>query len=94
MLKPLGNKVIVKRLDVKDKIGSIYLPDNAKEKPTQGRVLSVGPGKELDNGTLSKMQVKAGDLIIFQTYAGTEVKVDDEELLIVGEEDILGIITK
>jgi chaperonin GroES len=90
---PLGDKVIIKRLDAEDKTaGGIILPDMAKEKPKEGRILSVGPGKRLDDGTLSKMQVKKGDRVIFASYAGTEVKIDGEELVIMSEEDIFAVV--
>ena len=90
---PLGDKVVVKRVEADEKTaGGIVLPDTAKEKPKQGRVLSVGDGKLLPDGTRSPHQVKEGDRILFSTWAGTEVQVDGEELLIMGEEDILAVL--
>ena len=90
---PLGDKVVVKRLEADEKTpGGIVLPDSAKEKPKQGRVLSVGDGKLLPDGTRSPHQVKEGDRVLFSSWAGSEVIVDGDELLIMGEEDILAIL--
>ena len=90
---PLGDKVVVKRLEADEKTpGGIVLPDAAKEKPKQGRVLSVGDGKLLPDGTRSPHQVKEGDRVLFSSWAGSEVVVDGDELLIMGEEDILAIL--
>jgi len=92
-LRPLGDKVIVKRLEAEEKTaGGIVIPDTAKEKPKRGVVQSVGNGKLLDNGERSKMQVKKNDQVLFSSYAGTEVKVGGEELLIMDESDILAIL--
>jgi chaperonin GroES len=90
---PLGDKVVVKRLESEQRTaGGIVLPDSAKEKPQQGRVLSVGDGRLLDDGTRSECQVQEGDRIIFTTWAGTEIKVDGEEILILKEDDILAVM--
>jgi chaperonin GroES len=90
---PLGDKVVVKRLEADEKTpGGIVLPDSAKEKPKQGRVLSVGDGKLLPDGTRSPHQVKEGDRVLFSSWAGSEVVVDGDELLIMGEEDVLAIL--
>ena len=92
-IKPLGDKVIVKRVDAEEKTaGGIVLPDTAKEKPKRGVVMAVGNGRLLDDGTRSKMQVKKRDEVVFTSYAGTEIKVDDEEYMIMDESDILGIM--
>jgi len=81
MLKPLGDRVVIRVLEKEEKTASgIYLPDTAKEKPSQGEVIAVGDGKVLDNGERSAMEVKAGDKVIFSKYAGTEVKVDGQDL--------------
>ncbi len=94
-LKPLGDRIVVKVLSEEKKTkGGIVLPDTAKEKPTEGEVLAVGTGKVLDNGTKQPIEVKVGDHIIFSKYAGTEVKVDGEELVIFSERDVLAIIEK
>lgn len=94
-LKPLGDRIVVKVLSEEKKTkGGIVLPDTAKEKPTEGEVLAVGTGKVLDNGTKQPVEVKVGDHIIFSKYAGTEVKVDGEELVIFSERDVLAIIEK
>ncbi len=94
-LKPLGDRIVVKVLSEEMKTkGGIVLPDTAKEKPTEGEVLAVGTGKILDNGTKQPVEVKVGDRIIFSKYAGTEVKVDDEEVVIFSERDVLAIIEK
>ena len=92
-LRPLNDKVIVRRLDAEEKTkGGIILPETAKEKPREGIVKAVGDGKLLDNGKRASIQVKSGDRVIFSSYAGTEIKVDGDELLILGEEDILAIV--
>lgn len=92
-IQPLGDKVVIKRLEAQEVTkGGIVLPDSAKEKPREGRVIAVGPGKMLDDGTRGALQVKKGDRVLFTSYAGTEVKIDGEEYLIMGEEDILAIV--
>ena len=92
-LVPLGDKLIVKRLDAEETTtGGIVLPDSARSKPQQGRVLSVGDGKRLPDGTRAGHEVAEGDRIVFSSYSGTEVKVDDEELLIMTSDDVLAII--
>ena len=96
MLKPLGDRVILKVVE-KEEVskGGILLPDTAsKEKPQEGKVIEVGSGKVLDNGQKVALEVKKGDKVIFSKYAGSEVKVDGEEYLILSERDILAIITK
>ena len=94
-LKPLGDRIVVKVLTREEKTrGGIVLPDTAKEKPTEGEVIAVGTGKILDNGQKQPVEVKVGDRIIFSKYAGTEVKVEDEELVIFSERDVLAIIEK
>ena len=93
-LKPLGDRVVVKALEREEVTKSgIYLPDTAKEKPQEGRVEAVGPGRILDNGERSKMELKEGDRVLFAKYAGTEFKLDDEDLLILRESDILAVIS-
>lgn len=92
-IRPLGEKVIVKRLEAESKTaGGIVLPDSAKEKPKRGTVLSVGEGRLLDTGSRKALQVKKGDQVLFTSYAGTEVKVDGEEVIIMDESDILAIL--
>jgi chaperonin GroES len=92
-IRPLQDRVIVKRLAEEEKTkGGIIIPDSAKEKPQQGEVVAVGKGKVADDGKLIKLDVKAGDRILFSKYAGTEVKIDGDEHLIMREDDILGII--
>ena len=94
-LKPLGDKVIVKRVEAETKTkGGIVLPDTAKEKPKRGKVLAVGEGKRTDKGELVKPSVKVGDEVLFASFAGTEVTVDGDELLIMGQDDILAVIHK
>ncbi|MCE5262408.1 MAG: co-chaperone GroES [Deltaproteobacteria bacterium] len=94
-IRPLQDRVIVKRLAEEEKTkGGIIIPDTAKEKPMEGLVISVGKGKTADDGKLIKPDVKAGDRILFGKYSGTEVKIDGEELLIMREDDILGILEK
>ena len=90
---PLGDRVLVKRVAADDKTkGGIILPDTAKEKPREGVVVSVGNGKLLDNGSRQAMSVKKNDRVLFSSYAGSEIKLDGEELLILGEDEIIAII--
>jgi len=90
---PLGDRVLVKRVAADDKTkGGIILPDTAKEKPREGIVVSVGNGKLLDNGSRQAMSVKKNDRVLFSSYAGSEIKLDGEELLILGEDEILAVI--
>jgi chaperonin GroES len=92
-LRPLQDRVIVKRVAEEEKTkGGIIIPDTAKEKPIEGKVLAVGNGKVLEDGKVRPLDVKAGDRILFTKYAGTEVKLDGEEHLIIREEDILGVV--
>jgi len=92
-IRPLHDRVLVRRLeDETTTAGGIVIPDNAKEKPIRGEVLAVGNGKILDNGEVRALDVKVGDKVLFGKYAGTEVKVDGEELLVMREDDIMGII--
>jgi chaperonin GroES len=92
-LKPLNDRVLVKRLEGEDKTaGGLYIPDTAKEKPSKGEVVAVGPGKTSDDGKPIAMTVKAGDHVLFNKYAGTEIKLDGVEHLVMREDDILAII--
>ncbi len=92
-LRPLHDRVIVKRLDNERKTASgIVIPDNAAEKPDQGEVLAVGPGKKTDDGKLIAVDVKVGDKVLFGKYAGQTVKVDGEELLVIREDEIMAVI--
>jgi chaperonin GroES len=92
-IRPLGERVLVKRLEEEEvRRGGIIIPDTAKEKPQQGEVIAVGPGRWDDNGKRRPPEVKAGDRILFGKYAGNEVKVGEEEFLIMREDDILGVI--
>ena len=92
-LRPLADRVVVKVLESEEKTkGGIFLPDTAKEKPQQAKVVAVGPGKTLDNGTKSQVDVKAGDVVLFKKYSGTEVKVDGVEYLVIAEKDILAVV--
>ena len=94
-IRPLADKVLVRRLEAENKTtGGIVLPDSAKEKPQRGKIVSVGAGKVLDDGTIKKMQVKKGDTVLFTSYAGTEVKIESKEYLIMDESDIMAIIEK
>ena len=92
-VRPLHDRVIVRRLDEEEKsAGGIIIPDSAKEKPVQGKVIAVGKGKSLENGDVRPLDVKEGDTVIFSTYAGTEIKLDGEAFLMMREDDILGVI--
>lgn len=89
---PLNDKIVVKRLEAKEKsAGGIVLPESAKEKPKQGKVLSVGDGKRLENGQRATLFVKEGDRVLFSSYAGNEVNIDGEEYLIMSEDDVLAV---
>lgn len=91
--KPLNDRVLVKRLESEEKTaGGLYIPDTAKEKPSKGEVVAVGPGKTADDGKKVEMAVKAGDQVLFNKYAGTEIKLDGVDHLVMREDDILGII--
>ena len=93
--RPLHDRVVVRRIDAQEKTkGGIIIPDTAQEKPQEGEVIAVGPGKSNDEGKVFPLQVKAGDRILFGKYSGTEIKIDGEEYLIMREEEVLGIIKK
>lgn len=92
-VRPLHDRVIVRRLDEEEKSsGGIIIPDSAKEKPVQGEVIATGKGKSLESGEVRPLDVKGGDIVIFSTYAGTEIKLDGETFLMMREDDILGVI--
>jgi chaperonin GroES len=92
-LKPLNDRVLVKRLESEEKTaGGLYIPDTAKEKPSRGKVVAAGPGKLADDGKRTALAVKAGDRVLFNKYAGTEISLDGEEHLVMREDDILAII--
>ena len=92
-IRPLQDRVIVKRMEEETtSSGGIVLPDSATEKPIRGEVIAVGPGKTLDSGEKRPLEVKVGDTVLFGKYSGTEVKLDEEELLVMREEDIMGVI--
>jgi chaperonin GroES len=93
--RPLHDRVVVRRIDAEEKTaGGIFIPDTAKEKPQQGEVVAVGPGGRDESGKLVPLDVKAGDLVLFAKWSGTEVKVDGEELLVMKESDIMGVLEK
>jgi len=94
-IRPLADKVLVQRLDAETKTaGGIVLPDSAKEKPQRGKIVSVGEGALLDDGTRKKVQVKKGQNVLFTSYAGTEIKIEGKEYLIMNESDIMAVIEK
>jgi chaperonin GroES len=94
-IRPLQDRIIVKRIEEEEKTkGGIIIPDTAKEKPMEGKITAVGKGKVLEDGKLQPLDVKVGDRVLFGKYAGTEVKIDGEEHLIMREDDILGVIEK
>jgi len=93
-LRPLGEKVIVERIGSEDKSrGGLYLPDTAQEKPQEGKVVAVGPGRVLKDGKVVPLSVKAGDRVLFGKYSGSELKVEDKEYVFLTEDDILAVIT-
>jgi chaperonin GroES len=92
-IRPLQDRVVVRRTEEETKsAGGIVIPDSAAEKPSQGEVLAVGPGKKLDNGSLQTVDLKVGDKVLFGQYAGSTVKLDGEELLIMSESEVFGVI--
>ncbi|MBL8190835.1 MAG: co-chaperone GroES [Acidobacteria bacterium] len=92
-IRPLNDRIIVRRMEDQEQMrGGLYIPDTAKEKPQEGEVIAVGNGKLLDNGTRIAIDIKAGDKVLFGKYAGTEIKLDGEEYLILREDDVLGVI--
>ena len=94
-IRPLQDRILVKRLETEEKtVGGIIIPDNAKEKPMEGKIIAVGNGKKLENGTMHKPDVKVGDTVLFSKYAGSEVKIDNIEHLVMKEDDILGVLEK
>ena len=93
MIRPLQDRVLVKRVEAEEKTaGGIIIPDTAKEKPQEGEIVAVGPGKRLDSGEVLQLSVKQGDRILFSKYGGTEVRLDGQDYLIMREDDILGIV--
>lgn len=93
MLRPLGDRVVVKRIEEEAKTkGGIVLPDTAKEKPQRGKVIAVGSGRLLDNGTKVPLEVKEGDTVVFAKYGGTEIEIDGEEYIILSERDLLAVL--
>jgi chaperonin GroES len=92
-VRPLNDRVLVKRLEEETKTaGGLFIPDSAKEKPTRGKIIAAGNGKSNDDGVRKPLDVKAGDLILFGKYTGTEIKIDGEDLIIMREDDILAVI--
>lgn len=92
-IKPLGNRVVVQRSKAQTSKGGILLPDSAQERPREGQVIAAGPGKANDNGQVEPLSVKVGDRVLFGAYAGTEIKQNEEDYLILSEEDILGVLS-
>ena len=94
--RPLSDRVLLRRIEEKGEVkkGEIIIPDTAKERPMEGEVISVGPGKMMEDGKRSPMDLKAGDRVLFGKYAGTEIKIDDEDYVIMREEEILAVLTK
>lgn len=94
-IRPLHDRVVVRRMEEeRTTAGGIVIPDTAKEKPIRGEILAVGPGKTLDNGDVRALAVKVGDIVLFGKYAGTEVKVGEQELVVMREDDIMGVVEK
>ena len=93
-VRPLHDRVLIKRIEEQETVrGGIIIPDTAKEKPQEGEVMAVGTGKRLENGQVTPLEVKAGDRVLFGKYSGTEIKLDGEEMLILREDEILGILS-
>ena len=94
-IRPLYDRIVVKRIEEKgeQKLGALFIPDSAKEKPQEGEVISIGKGKTNDEGKLFPLAVKEGDRILFAKYSGSEIKIDGEDFLIMKEEEVLGVVT-
>jgi len=93
--KPLKDRLLVKYSDEPEKSsGGLYIPDSAKEKPQKGEVIAAGPGRITDDGKLQKMDIKVGDVVLFEKYSGSKIQLDNEEYLIIKEDDVLGIVEK
>ena len=93
--KPLKDRLLVQYSDEPEKSsGGIYIPDSAKEKPQKGEVIAVGPGRITEDGKLQKMEIKVGDVVLFEKYSGSKIQLDNEEYLIIKEDDVLGIVEK
>ena len=93
MIRPLQDRIIVKRLDAEEKtVGGIIIPDTAKEKPQEGEVVAVGKGKRTESGEIQALDLKEGDRILFSKYGGTDIKIDGQDYLIMREDDVLGVI--
>ncbi len=92
-IRPLQDRILIRRLEEEEKtVGGIFIPDTAKEKPAQGEVLAVGPGRKMEDGSVNPVSLEVGDKVIFSKYAGTEIKVGGEELTILSESDVFAII--
>jgi chaperonin GroES len=92
-IRPLGDKILVKRVEAEERTASgIYLPEGAKEKPQEAKVVAVGDGRQLDSGKRADFQVKKGDTILISKWGGTEIKIDDKEMLILSEDDVLAVV--
>jgi chaperonin GroES len=92
-IRPLYDRIVIKRLEEKEnKVGGLYIPDSAKEKPQEGEVVAVGKGKRLEDGTVVPLDVKVGDKILFGKYSGSDIKIDGEEYMIMREDEVLGIV--
>jgi chaperonin GroES len=95
MLKPLGDRIIVEAITAEEVTkGGIVLPDTAKEKPQEGKVVAVGPGKLMDNGKTAPMEVKVGDRVVYSKYGGSEIKINGSEFVVLRQDDVLGIVEK
>jgi chaperonin GroES len=95
MLKPLGDRIIVEAITAEEVTkGGIVLPDTAKEKPQEGKVVAVGPGKLLDNGKVAPMEIKVGDRVVYSKYGGSEIKLNGSEFVVLRQDDVLGIVEK
>jgi chaperonin GroES len=92
-LVPLGDRIVVQRQESREKtVGGIYLPDSAKDRPTRGKIISVGDGRVMENGSRSQLQVKVGDHVLFTSYAGESIEVDGEEYLLMNESEVLAVL--
>jgi len=91
-IKPLQDRILVERVEEEETVGGIIIPDTAKEKPQKGKIVEVGPGRKDDSGKLMKLELKSGDTVLFNKYAGTEIKIEGKEFLLMREDDVMALV--
>jgi chaperonin GroES len=91
-IKPLQDRILVERVEEEEKVGGIIIPDTAKEKPQKGKIIEVGPGRKDDSGKVIPLEIKSGDVVLFNKYAGTEIKIEGKEYLLMREDDVMALV--